>query len=181
MGNKTKTILIVDDTKTNIDILLELLSDNYDVLVALNGKSAIEIVKEDKIDLILLDIMMPEMDGFEVCEILKADTKLQDIPIVFITANVDEDSIERAYEIGGADYVTKPFRPRELLARVKLQLENKCLLEELRFIASYDEMTGIYNRREFFRLSKAEFKKNKKDLSAVMIDIDKFKNVNDTY
>ncbi len=175
------TILIVDDTETNIDILLELLGEKYDVLVALSGENALSILEEEKVDLILLDIMMPVMDGYTVCSILKSNENLRDIPVIFITAKTDEDSIEKAYEVGGIDYVTKPFKPRELLVRIKTQLKLKEVIEHLEFIASHDEMTGLYNRRKFFSLSTEKFKESKKDLCAVMIDIDKFKNINDTY
>ncbi len=181
MKDKKPTILVVDDTETNIDILLELLSDDYDVTVALNGESALEIANEEILDLILLDIMMPDMDGYKVCEILKESEKTKDIPIIFITAKTDEDSIERAYEVGGIDYVTKPFKPRELSARVKTQLNLKFLIEHLEIIASYDQMTGIYNRRKFFELSEKRFEQSRENLYAVMIDIDKFKAINDTY
>jgi two-component system glycerol uptake and utilization response regulator len=176
-----KTILIVDDTPTNIDILLELFGNQYDVLVALDGPSALEIAEKEKIDLILLDIMMPHMDGYEVCRILKSQSQTEDIPVIFLTAKVDEDSIEKAYEIGGIDYISKPFKPRELLARIKTQLEMRSLLEYLEYIAFYDEMTGIYNRRKFFELALEAFDKSKTDLYGIMLDIDKFKQVNDTY
>jgi len=181
MIENRQTILLVDDTETNIDILLELLGDEYDVMVALSGQGALEIVKDDKIDLILLDIMMPEMDGYEVCQILKNDNSTKDIPVIFITAKTDEDSIEKAYEVGGVDYVTKPFKPRELIVRVKTHIKLKNLIENLEYMASYDEMTGIYNRRKFFSLATKKFEESKKDLYAVMMDIDKFKNINDTY
>ena len=129
MKKNKPTILIVDDTKTNIDILLELLSDQYDLIVALDGKSAIQTLKEDSVDLILLDIMMPEMDGYEVCKVLKSDENTKDIPVIFITAKTDENSIERAYEVGGIDFVTKPFKARELAVRIKTQLNLKfCIL-----------------------------------------------------
>ncbi|HRF56014.1 MAG TPA: response regulator [Campylobacterales bacterium] len=127
MQNSGNTILIVDDTETNIDILVELLGDEYDILVALDGKSALEIASEEIVDLILLDIMMPKMSGFEVCEELKKDDKTRDIPVIFITAKSDDDSIDEAYKIGGIDYVLKPFRPRELRVRVKTQLRLKAL------------------------------------------------------
>lgn len=127
IDNGENTILIVDDTETNIDILVELLGDEYDILVALDGKSALEIAKEERVDLILLDIMMPEMSGFEVCEALKKDDKTRYIPVIFITAKSDDDSIDEAYEVGGIDYVLKPFRPRELRVRVKTQLRLKAL------------------------------------------------------
>ncbi|MEA3513116.1 MAG: response regulator [Campylobacterota bacterium] len=118
-----KTILVVDDTKVNIQILMELLGDDYDILACRDGETAIEMAQEDKPDLILLDIMMPKMDGFEVCEKLKEKPDTKEIPIIFLTAMSDEDSIEKAYDIGGSNYVTKPFKPKELLARVKRELE----------------------------------------------------------
>ncbi len=181
MEENKQTILVVDDTETNIDILVELLGDKYDVMVALDGHSAIEIGLEEQIDLILLDIMMPEMDGFETCEIFKSNQQTKDIPIIFITANSDEESIEKAYDIGGIDYVTKPFKPKELLARVKTQLELRVLITHLEYISSYDSMTGIYNRRKFFELATEQFDKNNENIYAVMMDIDRFKNINDTY
>ena len=179
--NRKKTILIVDDTETNIDILLEILDDEYDILVSLDGRGALEIVEEESVDLILLDIMMPEMDGYEVASILKSQESTKDIPVVFITAKTDEDSIEKAYESGGIDYITKPFKPRELTARVRTQIKLKDLMDHLEYIASYDSMTGIYNRRKFFELAEKEFKERAENLFGVMIDIDKFKDVNDKY
>lgn len=127
-----KTILIVDDTDTNIHVLMELLDDKYDILASLNGYDALEIINEEHIDLILLDIMMPEIDGFELCKKLKENPKTKDIPIIFITAKADEDSIEKAYEVGGIDYITKPFKAREVLSRINTHLvlaEQKIFLE----------------------------------------------------
>ena len=181
MHKSLPTILVVDDTETNIDILVDLLSDDYDVMVALDGQSALEIAYEENVELILLDIMMPYMDGYETCKILKANPKTQNIPIIFITAKIDEDSIEKAYETGGLDYVTKPFKPRELLARIKTQLKLKFLIDNLEYISSHDVMTGIYNRRKFFELSECEFLNRKENLYCIMIDIDNFKDVNDNY
>ena len=117
-----KTILIVDDTIANLNILCNLLI-NYDILTATSGRDALEIVDEEQIDLILLDVLMPEMDGFKVCEILKSKQETKNIPIIFITSDSSEDSIERGYEIGGIDYITKPFKPKELLACVSTQLD----------------------------------------------------------
>ena len=115
MMDMHKTILIVDDTDTNIHVLMELLDDKYDILASLNGYDALEIINEEHIDLILLDIMMPLIDGYEVCKKLKENPKTKDIPIIFITAKTDEDSIAKAYEVGGVDYITKPFKAREVL------------------------------------------------------------------
>ncbi len=132
MINGQKTILIVDDTDTNIHILIELLDDKYDILASLNGHDAIEIINEEQIDLILLDIMMPEIDGYEVCKRLKENSKTKDIPIIFITAKTDEESIKKAYEVGGVDYITKPFKAIEVLSRINTHLtlaEQKTFLE----------------------------------------------------
>jgi len=188
---KNKNILIVDDIKTNIDVLVDLLDDMYDIVVALDGKQAIEIVKRDKIDIILLDIMMPDMDGYEVCKILKSDVDTESIPVIFITAKTDEDSIEKAYDIGGVDYVTKPFKPKELLAKLKREIKIQTLIddlkssqEELKLLVSIDPMTELFNRRYFSKTSEHILelaKRENKNLSVVMIDIDNFKNINDTY
>ncbi len=185
-----KTILIVDDTIENLDLLIKLL-DKYDVINTISGSEALEIVNEEKIDLILLDIVMPNMNGYEVCKKLKENNKTKDIPIIFITSKEDEDSIEQAYEVGGVDYITKPFKPRELLARVKLHLKMQALIDsyelsqkELKHLACIDPMTKLYNRRHFTDASESIYKLAKRDqteLSLVLLDIDNFKNINDTY
>jgi len=180
---QNKTILIVDDTISNLDILSELLED-YDVIESTNAKEALEIVNNEDVDLILLDIMMPDMDGYEVCQKLKENPKTTDIPIIFITAKTDEDSIEKAYDIGGADYITKPFKVKELLARVKRELQIQKLQDELKLLASTDPMTQLYNRRHFTQLSNQTInlaRRNNQTISLIMLDIDKFKDINDTH
>jgi diguanylate cyclase (GGDEF)-like protein len=188
---KRLSILIVDDTETNVDILVELLSDLYEIVVALDGQSALDILEEQEVDLILLDIMMPKIDGYEVCRRVKQNKKTSDIPIIFITAKMDEDSIEKAYEAGGMDYVTKPFKPKELFARIKTQLQLRILIQELessknalKHLSETDPMTKLWNRRYFSYASKNILdlaKRDKTELTVVMLDIDKFKDVNDTY
>ena len=185
------TLLIVDDTETNVDILVELLSDLYEIVVALDGERALKILDEQAVDLILLDIMMPEMDGYEVCKRVKQNEKTHDIPIIFITAKTDEASIEKAYDVGGMDYISKPFKPKELFARIKTQLHIRALIEELesskcelKRLSETDPMTNLYNRRYFNDASKTIMelaKRDKTPLTVVMLDIDKFKKVNDTY
>jgi len=162
---KRQTILAVDDTVANLDILVNLLQD-FDVIEATCGEEALDIVAQEKVDLILLDIMMPGMDGYTVCRKIKESAQNQDIPIIFITSRSDDNAIGNAYDAGGVDYVTKPFKPKELQARVKIQLEHQEMIERLEFLASHDPMTGIYNRRKFFELANL---------------IDKFKKINDTY
>jgi CheY-like chemotaxis protein len=126
---------VIDDSHINIDIIFSILSEQYDLLVALDGYNGLEIANEEEhIDLILLDIMMPEIDGFEVCKKLKENEKTRDIPVIFSTAKTDEESLEYAYEVGGVDYITKPFRVKEMLARINTHLslsEQKHKLESL--------------------------------------------------
>lgn len=116
------TILVVDDTEANIDILVELLSDEYEVAVAMDGESALEILEEEHPNLILLDIMMPGIDGYEVCQRIKANERTWRIPIIFLTAVTDDSSEERGLSLGAVDYITKPFNPALVLARVKNNL-----------------------------------------------------------
>lgn len=126
------TILLVDDTPENIEILVDLL-DGFDLKVAINGKEALETAWEDAApDLILLDIMMPEMDGYEACRRLRADERTKDVPVIFLTAKTQKDDVYKAFEAGGQDYVTKPFDARELTERVKTQLELKTQREALK-------------------------------------------------
>lgn len=126
------TILIVDDTPENIDILVDLLED-FDKQIAINGKDALETAWEgDPPDLILLDIMMPGMDGYEVCEKLRANEQTKDVPVIFLTAKTEKDDIVKGFEAGGQDYITKPFDARELMERVKTQLELKTQREILK-------------------------------------------------
>ena len=178
--NIEKTILVVDDNESNIDMILAILKE-YDAIPSTSGEDALALIKEESIDLVLLDILMPGMDGYTVCQILKNQPDTQDIPIIFITAKSDEESIEKAYDLGGTDYVTKPFKPKELLARVKVQLKLQDMLRELDFLATRDSLTGIYNRRKFFQLAEQMYAESSDDLYAVMIDIDHFKRVNDKY
>lgn len=117
-----KKILIVDDVKPNIDILMQFLKDDYDLIPALSGDKALEIVTKVDVDMILLDIMMPEMDGYELCKILKSQDTTKDIPVIFITGKTDEKSIQKAYDIGGIDYITKPFQDIEVLKKLSKHL-----------------------------------------------------------
>ena len=112
------TILIVDDTKTNVDVLVQTLKSDYKLGVTLNGKDAIRFAKTQRPDLILLDIIMPEMDGFEVCKTLKADPDTRHIPIIFITAMDNQTHRNRCFECGGVDYISKPFVPNEVKEKI---------------------------------------------------------------
>lgn len=116
------TVLIVDDTEANVDILVEALGEEYEISVAMDGQSALDNVKDNPPDIILLDIMMPAMSGYEVCERLKADRTTSDIPVIFLTAMTDIDSKTKGFEMGAVDYITKPFEILEVKARVRTHL-----------------------------------------------------------
>ena len=120
--NNKFSVLVVDDEPANIDILLGILSPYYDVKVAPSGAVALKIVQQFTPDLILLDIMMPEMDGFEVCKQLKTDRLLSQIPVIFVTALTQGESEEKGFKLGAVDYITKPVSPSITLARVKTHI-----------------------------------------------------------
>ncbi|MBU1193689.1 MAG: response regulator [Proteobacteria bacterium] len=128
MNRHKSLILAVDDKPHNLQFLGKLLSDNgYEVGMAQNGQQALNFVKKNKPDLILLDIMMPDMDGYEVCEKLKSDFSVRHIPVIFLTARSDTAEVVKGFDVGGSDYVTKPFNTPELLARIRTQVELKIL------------------------------------------------------
>jgi len=116
-------ILIVDDTPENVRLLASLLTDDYEIAIATNGAQALEMIKDTPPDLILLDVMMPEMDGFEVCRRVKNNLATRTLPVIFLTASTEVDDIVRGFEAGGVDYVTKPFKAIELKARVKTHIQ----------------------------------------------------------
>jgi len=183
---QTQNILIVDEEKLNIEILCGLFekinqNNQYNLISTTTGESTLKIVENQKIDLILLNILISDMDGYEICKILKSNESTKTIPILFITENIDDESITKAYSLGVSDYITKPFRPIELLARVKINLQLQQTISQLEYFAYYDALTDIYNRRKFFELATKTLKCKEKNIYGVMIDIDNFKNVNDTY
>ncbi len=130
--NETIHILIVDDNRENLKVVSNFLNDKgYKIALALDGMSALEVLGAHKIDLILLDIMMPGMDGFEICQQIKAKEALKDIPIIFLTAKVDTDDVVKGFQMGGVDYISKPFRKEELYARVNNHIQIKLVRDLL--------------------------------------------------
>ncbi len=186
------TILIVDDMAENVTLLSRILANQgYTVQTADNGPQAIEIAQTSSPDLILLDINMPGMDGFETCVRLKQDERTRDIPVIFISAL---DSIEdkvKAFHSGGVDYIPKPFEYEEVRARVethlailRLRIQLQSANRELAALANQDPLTACFNRRHFMTLAENELQRAiryKRPLSLVMLDIDQFKNFNDQY
>jgi diguanylate cyclase (GGDEF)-like protein len=185
-------ILVVDDTRKNLQLVIEILDEaGYLTTFAVDGKQALQRVPVTKPDLILLDIMMPEMNGIEVCRTLKNDKNYQNIPIIFLTAMGEQSTLMQAFEEGAVDYITKPFKKYELLARVKTHLELKQTRDKL--LAAYlrleqlvltDPLTGVPNRRYLLQAGEQEFSRTRRyqrPLSILMIDIDYFRNINNDY
>ena len=131
-------ILMVDDNRENLQVLGSTLRPNgYRLAAAQNGHKALDFARKRKPDLILLDVMMPEIDGFEVCEALQADERTRKIPVIFLTAKTQTEDIVRGFEVGGVDYVTKPFNAAELLARVRTHIRLKQAMEEIRELRDF--------------------------------------------
>jgi PleD family two-component response regulator len=132
MFEENPKILIIDDIASNIQVVANVLKKhNFNISYAQNGKTGIEKATQIDFDLILLDIMMPEMDGYEVCEQLKKDPKTKDVPVIFLTAKTTEDSLKKGFESGGVDFISKPFKTAELIARVNTHIQLKTVREIL--------------------------------------------------
>ncbi|MBI4785246.1 MAG: diguanylate cyclase [Oscillatoriophycideae cyanobacterium NC_groundwater_1537_Pr4_S-0.65um_50_18] len=199
-------ILIVDDNSDNLRLLAKMLeSQGYNVRKSLNGRMALQAIHRDPPDLLLLDITMPEMSGYEVCQQLKAAEATANIPVIFISALDCMDDKVRAFEIGGQDYITKPFQELEVLMRVRNQLliqqqqqqlmqQNQRLEREIeerlraeaavRQLSLTDELTGIYNRRGFFLLAGQQLKVARRTQTACCLlftDLDGLKQINDSF
>lgn len=183
-SNEQSTILIVDYMTTNILILSDLLKDDYSIKVAKTGAKAIEIANTQDIDLILLDIEMPELNGYEVCKILKESQKTKNIPIIFVTAKNSEADEEVGLNLGAIDYITKPFSKTIVKLRIKNHIKLKEKTDLLEQLSMYDGLTNIKNRRffdEIFEKTFNDVKREKTNLALMMIDIDYFKPYNDNY
>lgn len=126
-------ILVVDDNKENLRVVGNFLKEQgYRIAFSLDGEGALKLLKKTRFDLVLLDIMMPEMDGFEVCRIIKDDHDLKDVPIIFLTAKSSTQDIVKGFNLGGVDYITKPFKKEELLVRVNNHIELKIMRDYLK-------------------------------------------------
>lgn len=178
-------ILVVDDEKVNIDVLMSLLRPHYKTIAAKDGEQAFKrLEKEPLPDLILLDVMMPGMDGYEVCSKIKDSITTRDIPVMFITGKADEQDEAKGFEVGAVDYIAKPFSPLIALARVKTHIELKRRGDMLERLAILDGLTGIPNRRRFDQVLHYEWERSVRyghTFSLILMDIDHFKLYNDHY
>ena len=180
--NTEFTLLIVDDEKQNRLLLTELFGSTYKIIQAKNGVQALEKARQHRPDLILLDVLMPEMDGMGVLRELKRDDATRLIPVIFITALDSATDEENGLNLGAVDYISKPFHPPTVRVRVHNQLQlvhQRRLLEQL---ASLDGLTGIPNRRQFDATLLKEWhrcQRNQQPLSLIVADVDFFKKYND--
>ena len=184
MKNKRSTVMIIDDDLANIQILNAILEDDYDILFAKDGPSALNLVKQAQPDVILLDVVMPEMDGYEVCRHLKTDSETHAIPVIFVTELNDIGAELKGLKVGAIDYITKPVSPPIVQMRVKNHIELKQARDSLALLAITDTLTGLANRRHFDTILMMECERlvrNHEPLSLLILDIDYFKRFNDQY
>lgn len=193
------TILVADDEPVNRALIQRRLErDGYRVLTAKNGSEAVEKTKESLPDLVILDVMMPEMDGMDACRLIKESEETRDIPIIFLSARDETEMKVSGLTLGANDYISKPFKAEELLARVRVAIRLKRERDRLRTSAEEasaraevaqeramtDALTGILNRyglQHVLAREHAEARRYNRPLSCLMIDLDKFKIINDTY
>ncbi len=177
-------ILLVDDEKSNLDVLNHILKQDHDIYIAKSGQAGLKQARDRKPDLILLDIVMPDIDGFEVLRALKEDDETRGIPVMFITGRASAGDEERGLMLGAVDYITKPFNNAIVKARVKTQLQLVRQMRTIERLGLLDPLTGMPNRRRFDdHLSKewARAMREKTPLSLLMVDADHFKAYNDAY
>jgi diguanylate cyclase (GGDEF)-like protein len=183
-GDRKNSLLIVDDERMNLKALAHILGGEYDIYTATNGASAIVRAREYKPDLILLDILMPEMDGYETLSVLKKDEMTQDIPIIFITGLNSSEDEEKGLSLGAVDYISKPFGAMVVKLRVRNQIKIINQLRTIQHLSMHDQLTDLPNRRSFDDRLRVEWNRAIREqypLGFLMIDVDKFKNYNDTY
>ena len=183
-SDKEFTILIADDEKANLDILCHILSPMYNLLISKDGSRALELANDHVPDLILLDIVMPDMTGFEVITKLKESEITNKIPVIFITGLANVENEEKGFFLGAVDYITKPFNKSIVKARVNTHIKIIDQMRMLENIGLVDPLTRIANRRGFESRLSAEWGRSLREhtpIGILMIDVDKFKYYNDTY
>jgi diguanylate cyclase (GGDEF)-like protein len=183
-GDKRRSILIVDDQPINIQALYRIFAPDHRLLMATNGAKALTLCRDDPPDLILLDVVMPEMDGHEVCARLKAEEATRNIPVIFVTSHTDPDEETKGLELGAVDFISKPVNPSVVRARVKTHLTLKAHSDLLRQMVFLDGLTRVANRRCFDERLGIEWRRTARSespLALLMVDVDYFKRFNDRY
>lgn len=177
-------ILVVDDAMENVQILHNALQDEQEVLFSLGGARALELARSQQPDLILVDAVMPDMDGYAVCAALRAAPETRDIPVIFVTSLTSPEDETRALEAGAADFITKPVNAAVVRARVRTQLTVKRQADALRALTLTDPLTGVANRRAFDERLESEWRRCGRagqPVALILVDVDHFKMYNDHY
>jgi diguanylate cyclase (GGDEF)-like protein len=177
-------LLVVDDQPINIQVMYQAFGSDYQVFMATSGDQALTICNNNPPDLILLDIVMPGMDGFEVCKRLKADEATSHIPVIFVTAHTDAAQETHGLSLGAVDFIAKPVNPNVVRARVKTHLTLKFQSDLLRQLVFLDGLSGVFNRRYFDQQIAIEWSRSSRNnlpLSLILLDVDFFKLYNDHY
>ena len=175
-------LLVVDDQPVNIQVLYQAFAADHQVFMATGGEQALAMCASKQPDLVLLDVVMPGMDGHEVCRRLKADPATRDLPVIFVTAQTDEAAETLGLELGAVDFISKPINPKIVRARVRTHLTLKAQSDLLRQWVYIDGLTGVCNRRHFDERLASEWgraARNHAPLSVVLLDVDFFKRYND--
>lgn len=175
-------LLVVDDQPTNIQVLYRVFADDCQVFMATSGEQALHTAREEAPDVILLDVMMPDMDGYEVCRQLKQDSATRDIPILFVTAHHEAQEEARGLACGAVDFITKPIHPAVVRARVHTHLTLQRQTEVLKRLVFIDALTHAFNRRYFDERLAEEWgraQRTGRPLGLILIDVDYFKQFND--
>lgn len=181
---KRASVLVVEDDLATQELLIHVLEEDWDILVAESGAAGLRMAADKLPDLILMDVGLPDLEGFEVCRRLKSDPQLVSIPVVFLTSYATPDYEVGGLEAGGIDYIAKPINPMVLRARVRNHMELKQGRDALEKLARLDGLTGLLNRRSFDSALDREWRRSlrtQQNISVIMIDVDFFKQFNDTY
>lgn len=184
MNNEKQKILIIDDEKSNLKILSSILESSAKIILAVSGTQGLTKAIDFQPDLILLDVLMPGLSGFDVISQLKNNPLISSIPVIFITGKDDNTSEEKGLKLGACDYIYKPFHVEILKARISLHLQLSKQRKMLETLANVDSLTSIANRRLYNQIIEKEWKaaiRSQSDLSLIMVDIDYFKPYNDHY
>ncbi|GAA0563227.1 diguanylate cyclase [Rheinheimera aquimaris] len=184
MDTSGATILVVDDQPINIQTIYNILNPTYVVLAATSGEDALELCLEKIPDLILLDVLMPDMSGLELCGLLKRDERIRDVPVIFVTSINDQEEESSCWEAGAVDFITKPVNATTLINRIRAHLTIKYQRDILLQLVFVDGLTGVYNRR-YFDEHLLKFgnigSRTTTDTAVLLLDIDSFKLYNDHY
>ncbi|MFA3790063.1 diguanylate cyclase [Aliiglaciecola sp. SL4] len=184
ISHRTPIMLIADDQPLVVRQIYEVFQDDFHIFMASDGAQCVEMANELLPDIILLDINMPHLDGFQVCEKIKENVITSHIPVIFITSNIDEADEVKGFEVGGVDFIRKPINPTIMWARVQSHAQIKRQSDLLRRLALIDGLTGVSNRYQFDEQLLTDWlscAREKNSLALLMIDADNFKQLNDTY